>query len=395
MLKMPKALISLLLFCSYAWAQLPANLVLNPIISNIGNPLAVRHAGDGSGRLFIMDQSGVIRIWDGSQVLNQPFLDISAKVIFSGERGLLGIDFDPLYAENGYFYVSYSQQAAPQGDSIIERYQVSSDNPNQANAQSGVILMRVEQPYANHNGGDIHFGPDGYLYFGLGDGGSQGDPQNYAQNTAQLLGKMLRIDVNPDIVFKNSLELDNTCGLDAKNYYVPTDNPFAQNSSACGEIWAYGFRNPWRWSFDRQTGDLLISDVGQNEVEEINFQAAASKGGENYGWRCREGNDDYNLSLCADGASYVEPVITHTHSTENYCSITGGYVYRGPITALQGLYVYSDWCRGDVNFATSGSPTWSSQTFQNVGFGTTSFGEDEQGNIYMTQGSNVYRFDLQ
>ena len=392
---MKKIFVMLLMFSKYSLAQLPADLNLSLLFtSDISSPLAVRHAGDGSERLFIMHQGGIVKIWDGTQLLSTPFLDVSSKISAGGERGLLGIDFDPNFSINGYFYVSYTVNGDNLGDSVVERYQVSPENPNLADFASGVVLMRVEQLASNHNGGDIHFGPDGYLYFGIGDGGPQGDPGNVAQNKSLLLGKMLRIDVNPDILFKNSMEVDKRCGLEAQSYYVPDSNPFVDEQNSCGEIWAYGFRNPWRWSFDRQTGDLIIGDVGQSSREEISFQSANSLGGEHYGWNCREGDTDYITGVCENGDAYVEPVISHTHNTENYCSITGGYMYRGPITELQGLYVYSDWCKGDVNFATPSSTPWSVETFNNQGFGITSFGEDELGNIYMIRGSTIYRFEL-
>ncbi|MBL4773451.1 MAG: PQQ-dependent sugar dehydrogenase [Alcanivoracaceae bacterium] len=395
--------ILLLLAISYSvFAQIPANLELRPLFTtNNPRPIAARHAGDGSGRLFIAEQGGVIEIWDGTTLLPTPFLDLSAKVTSfsnggSNEQGLLGLDFDPNFSTNGYFYVSYTTSGVNSGDSIIERYQVSSGNVNSADINSGVTLMRVQQPRSNHNGGNILFGEDGYLYIGLGDGGKQGDPDNNAQSLDRLLGKMLRIDVDPDIIFKNSLEIDNKCGLDATDYYIPENNPFAEDNNSCGEVWAYGLRNPWRWSFDKQSGGLLIGDVGQSTIEEINFVDASSTGGEHYGWNCREGNLSHPSGTCDMGDTYIEPVISHTHNGDGYCSITGGYMYQGPIVGLQGLYVYADFCQGDINFATPSTGTWSESTFTTIGFGIASFGEDESGNIYVLNhsGNTVSVFAL-
>lgn len=373
---------------------LPAGLALEELFT-VSSPLTVRHAGDGSGRLFIAEQAGVIKIYDGNSVLPTAFLDLSAKVNCCGERGLLGLDFDPNFSTNGYFYVNYTKNGSSSGDTVIERYKVSTGNANIADPNSGQVLIRIDQPYSNHNGGDIHFGPDGYLYIGMGDGGSGGDPQNYAQNLNSLLGKMLRIDVNPDIIYKNSVELDNRCGLDASSYYVPNDNPFIQNNAQCGEVWSYGLRNPWRWSFDKQTGDLIIGDVGQNAYEEVNFQLAANLGGDNYGWRCREGAHDFDTSQCSISDVYVEPVIDLPQSSNNGCSVMGGYVYRGPITEIQGLYIFGDYCGGDINFATPSGAVWDFTTWTNIGFGARGFGEDESGNVYFIKNSTVYKFILQ
>ncbi len=398
-MKSIRVLFFFLMWTGMLHAAIPENLELQPLFS-LNNPLAVRHAGDGTGRLFIIEQAGTIRIYDGSSLLATPFLDITAKVNSGGERGLLGIDFDPDYSNNGYFYVNYTKASPNSGDTIIERYQVSAGDPNIADPASGQVIMRIDQPASNHNGGDIHFGPDGYLYIGMGDGGGGGDTSNYAQRNDELLGAMLRIDVTPNVSglpYSDSFEAataavaaaNNKCGLDAAVYSIPVDNPFAQDPTKCGEIWAYGLRNPWRWSFDKLTGDLITSDVGQNVAEEVNFQAASSVGGENYGWRCREGARDFNTSLCTPGDVYTEPVIDLPHSANDGCSVMGGYVYRGPITELTGLYVYSDYCGGEMYFATISPGTWTSEFWQDVGFGTKSFGEDEAGNIYVIIGNTI------
>ena len=379
---MKKIQISLLLIFSIqtfaGGPTLPNGLSFQNLFS-ASSPTTVRHAGDKSDRLFISEQAGTIRIYEKGNLLANDFLDISGKVSCCSERGLLGLAFDPNYANNGFFYVNYTNNS---GDTVIERYQVSDASPNIANPNSGQILIRIDQPFSNHNGGDIHFGADGYLYIGMGDGGSGGDPNNYAQRKEELLGKMLRIDVNPDIIFKNSNESINSCGLNANQYYIPQDNPFINEPNSCAEIWSYGLRNPYRFSFDSQSGDLIIGDVGQNAYEEVNFQLAASEGGENYGWRCREGAHNFNTSQCNNGDTYDEPVIDLPQNNDNGCSVMGGYVYRGPITEIQGLYIFTDYCNGNMNFATVSGTTWDYTQLESVGFGSRGFGEDEPGHVY-------------
>ena len=239
-------------------------LTLKPIITGVNRPVAVTHAGDGSGRLFVTLQAGQIIIYDGEEVLPTPFLDILSLVGCCGERGLLSAAFHPNYASSGFFFVNYTNNS---GDTVIARYSVSSD-PNLADPDSAVILMTISQPFSNHNGGQLNFGADGYLYIGMGDGGSAGDPGDRAQDPAELLGKMLRIDVDG-----------------ALPYGIPPTNPFIGDPSTRDEIWALGLRNPWRFSFDRLTGDLFIADVGQGSREEVSFQHRSSPGSENYGWR--------------------------------------------------------------------------------------------------------------
>lgn len=398
-MKISITIIILQLACFQCSAQIPATLTRQNLNISLTEPVAVRHAGDASGRLFIAEQGGTIKIYDGTNLLATNFLDISSKVNnnSSGEQGLLGLDFDPNYTTNGFFYVFYSKSGANQGDSIIERYTVSGD-VNVANPNSGVTIMRIAQPFSNHNGGDIHFGPDGYLYIGTGDGGSGGDPGNRAQSLNTLLGKILRIDVSStEPIFSNSFETTaSKCGLDSVpgSYKIPSDNPFLSNPTTCAEIWAYGLRNPYRWSFDKQTGDLIIGDVGQNTYEEVDFQAASSNGGENYGWRCREGAHDFNTSLCTGSENFTEPVIDLPQSSNNGCSVMGGYVYRGSaIPSIQGLYIFSDYCGGEINFANPNT-NWSFEQLEDVGFGTRGFGEDEQGEIYHIYNNDIYKFIL-
>ena len=278
--------------------------------------------GDTS-RLFVVEQSGAIKIIRNDSVLATPFLDISSDVSFGGEQGLLGMAFHPDYSSNGYFFINYTNTA---GDTRIARGRVS-DDPDLANPDSLVTILSVSQPFANHNAGMLAFSPlDGYLYIGLGDGGSAGDPQNNAQDMTTLLGKMLRIDVDG-----------------AFPYAIPSDNPYVGDPGVPDEIWASGLRNPWRYSFDSESGDLYIADVGQNNFEEVDFQPAESNGGENYGWRLMEGSSCYNPSTNCDPGGLTYPIYEYSHSEG--CSISGGYVYRGcAIPDLSGTYFFADYC---------------------------------------------------
>ncbi len=305
-----------------------------PVInSGLSLPVEVVNAGDGSNRLFIVEQNGLIKIYNGTSLLPTPFLSLTTLTAASGERGLLSMAFHPNYAVNGYFFVYYTNAA---GDITIARYQVSAGNANQANAASGVVLMNIPKPFANHNGGRLAFGPDGYLYFGTGDGGSGGDPNNFAQNGNSLLGKMIRIDVN---------------NFATPPYYtIPADNPYTTNPGVLDEIWAIGLRNPWRWSFDRLTGDMWIGDVGQSAREEINYRAAGTTGGINYGWRCYEGTLPYNTTGCAAQSTYVSPIFDYPRNNlTGGFSVTGGYVYRGSeFASLNGYYICADYVSGNT-----------------------------------------------
>lgn len=342
---------------AYAW-QLVAQGFVNPIF--------LTHANDGSGRLFVAEQGGKILLLQDGAVQAEPFLDLTGIAVESAsERGLLGLAFHPDYATTGQFFVNYTDV---NGDTVIARYSVSAD-PNRADPASAEVLLQIDQPFRNHNGGDIAFGPDGYLYIGLGDGGSAGDPEGNGQDLNTLLGKLLRIDVNAD------------------PYAVPGDNPFANSADAKPQIWAYGLRNPWRFSFDRATGDLYLGDVGQGEWEEINFQPAASAGGENYGWVLYEGNHPY-----AGGSSegLVFPVTEYSHG-EGGCSVTGGYVYRGPsLPDLNGVYLFGDYCTGLVwSLYQTEAQTWVRDLFANTSFNISSFGEDQAGELYLLDHSGA------
>jgi glucose/arabinose dehydrogenase len=349
-------------------------VTLEAFAEDLERPVSIAHAGDGSGRLFIVQQDGQVLVHDGARVLEEPFLDIADRVSCCGERGLFDIAFHPDYARNGTFFVHYSDRA---GDTAIARMRVSND-PNRADPNSVQVVLRVAQPYRNHNGGQIRFGPDGFLYIALGDGGSGGDPGDRAQNLGELLGKMLRIDVDR-----------------GDPYAIPAGNPFIDRVGARPEIWAYGLRNPWRFSFDRETGDLFIADVGQNAREEVNWRAADSRGGENYGWRLMEGRACYNpRSGCNDG-SLTMPIL-EVPQTEGDCSITGGYRYRGARYAeARGLYIYGDYCSGRIWAAADANGAWRAVEIIDTGFNISSFGEDEAGELYVADhDGTIYRLVL-
>lgn len=337
----------------------PAAYTWAPVVEGLTRPVDVQDAGDGSGRLFIVEQPGAIRIFQDGHLLATPFLDINERVDDGGnEQGLLGLAFHPDYETNGYFYVNYTGRG---GDTFIARYQVTGD-PNVADPGSETILLEAAQPFPNHNGGVVAFGPDGYLYLGLGDGGAAGDPFGNAQSLDTLLGKVLRIDVSA-----------------AEPYAIPADNPF-ENGGGKPEIWLYGLRNPWRLSFDRATGDMFIADVGQGAWEEVDYLQAGSPGGANFGWKYREGAHDY---VGGGPPDLVEPVAEYSHS-EGGCSITGGYVYRGTsLPEWQGIYLYGDYCSGLVWGLIRSGPGWQSRVLFETGFRISSFGEDAAGELYV------------
>ena len=326
-------------------------------------PLYLTHAGDGSGRRFVVEKGGTIRIVKGDQVLPTPFLNISSKVRASGnEQGLLGLAFHPRYAENGRFFVGYTDSA---GRNTVERYQVSAD-PDQADPATGVTLLSIDDPASNHNGGMVAFGPDGMLWVGTGDGGASGDRYQNGQNRQALLGKMLRLDVD-----------------NGEPYGIPADNPYVGNSAYLPEIWAMGIRNPWRYSFDRANGDLWIADVGQNAYEEIHRVPGGSAGGINFGWPIMEGNHCFPASANCDPSPY-EPAVAE-YGREGGCSVTGGYVYRGTAyPSLQGLYFFGDFCTGRIwslDQQDGGSWRMTEQLQQPIQI--SSFGEDEAGEVYV------------
>ncbi len=348
-----------------------ADVAVIPVASNIDSPVAVTAAGDNSGRLFILERSGRVLLQRGN-VQPEPFLDIRSRVSCCGERGLLGIAFHPEFATNGTFYVNYTNL---QFDTIIAEYQVSPD-PDRADVNSESILLNIPQPFSNHNGGQLAFGPDGYLYIGTGDGGSGGDPNNFAQSGLSLLGKVLRLAVNP-----------------GQPYSIPNSNPFVSNSSFRDEIWATGLRNPYRFSFDRLTGDLLIADVGQNAIEEVNIQPAGSTGGLNYGWRAMEGSRCFNPVSGCESDDFTLPAFEYENAGAR-CSIIGGYRYRGSaMRALQGSYIYGDFCSGEIFAARlNNNQEWVQEVLLDTNFMISSFGEDDSGELLVLDlAGTVYR----
>jgi len=367
---------ALCLIAALCVATPAVGLEIQSIANGLDNPLDVTHAGDGSGRLFIVSQRGSIDIWDGAQILETPFLDIESRVSFGGSLGMLGLTFHPQYAENGRFYVNYTDLS---GDTVISEFTVTAD-PNRADENSESFIFIEEQPFANHNGGTIAFGPDGYLYVTSGDGGSGGDPGDRAQDLSEALGKILRFDV------------------DGAPPFIPDSNPFVSDPSARDEIWSYGLRNPWRMSFDRLQGDLFIADVGQDEVEEIDFQPSWSTGGENYGWRLMEGSECFDPPTDCNDGSLVLPVMEYKHNTDDGfqgCAVTGGYRYRGPSYGdLYGNYYFSDSCSGKIWEGTElldGS--WTFEEVLDTSVVIVSFGEDEAGDLYLVGSGTLYRVE--
>jgi glucose/arabinose dehydrogenase len=342
---------------------------LEEVAGGLSNPVHLA-APVGDARLFVVEQPGRIRIIEEGRLLPTPFLDLTDRVRSGGERGLLSVAFHPRYASNGLFYVNYTDR---NGDTRVERYRVSADR-NRADPASAQLVLRVEQPYSNHNGGLVAFGPDGRLYVGMGDGGSGGDPRGHGQNPGTLLGAMLRLDVDA-----------------GDPYAIPRDNPFVGRPGARGEVWATGVRNPWRFSFDRGTGLLYLADVGQNRWEEVNV-VEAGRAGLNYGWNRMEGAHCYGTESC-DRSGLVLPVLEYGRSEG--CSVTGGHVYRGSrIPALRGHYFYADFCEGWVrSFRYSGGAVADRRTwdFGDVG-NILSFGEDAAGELYVLSArGKVYR----
>ena len=368
------AIIICLLATGAVFSQNTNNLI--PFASGLTSPVGIANAGDS--RLFVVNQRGFIHIISSDGIVNpQAFLNLSDRVVYGGERGLLGIAFHPQYKTNGYFFVNYIGK----GDSThISRFKVNPNNPNLADPQTELKIMTIAQPFSNHNGGDLCFGPDGYLYIGLGDGGSGGDPGNRSQNPKQFLGKMLRIDVD-----------------NGNPYSIPSTNPFYGSTAVLPEIWALGLRNPWRFSFDRLTGDLWIADVGQNAVEEVNFQPANSKGGENYGWRCYEGNQPYNSSGCGPNTLFTFPAYAYPQDQE--CSVTGGYVYRGSTSSpFYGKYFFTDYCSDRIWTLQKAGNNWIREDFGTFsGNNFTTFGEDASGQLYVAGifSGKIYRISDQ
>ncbi|MSR07105.1 MAG: glucose dehydrogenase [Gemmatimonadetes bacterium] len=356
--------------CGEPAAPAAVKLRLEPVATGLSSPLYVT-APLGDARIFIVEQIGRIRIVKNGQLLATPFLDIRSKVASGGERGLLSVAFHPSYAANGFFFVNYTDL---NGDTRVERYHVSS-NADVGDPASAKPILSVAQPFSNHNGGHVLFGPDGYLYIGMGDGGSGGDPQGNGQNRNTLLGDLLRIDVN-----------------NGDPYAIPATNPFVGQPGIRGEIWAWGLRNPWRFAFDRSAVLLYIADVGQNQWEEVNV-ASATAGGLNYGWNVMEGTHCYPSGTGCTSAGLVQPALEYSHT--DGCSITGGFVYRGSrIPEIAGHYFYGDYCSGWIRSFRYVNGKAQDQTQWDIPVVSTlsSFGEDGLGELYvMSQGGEVYR----
>ena len=391
----------------------PQAVTLTQVATGLSGPTALAAPNDGSGRLFVVENKssqGRVRIIDAAgNLLTTPYYTHATTGGPGSEQGMLGIAIDPDFANNGTLYLTYTAPSSDpelggEPDQVLIRLVAS--NPA-ANVFAGTeqVVLRIPDIYSNHNGGGISFGPGNYLYWGMGDGGSGGDPQAFAQNlwkktvngkSYYLLGKMLRLDVrNP-----TSSAAANQCGASSgqpAQYSIPSDNPYVGESDKCGEIWLYGLRNPWRWSFDRNNGDLVIGDVGQNAWEEIDFRAHTETGNNNYGWKLCEGNHYYSPSgsgtTCPATTNTVAPVIEYSHN--DGCSVTGGYVYHGPVAELQGKYLFSDACSGDINVATPGAAPWPYTTMAGTpSMSGYSFGEDAIGNLYVVDGGGeIYRFD--
>ena len=343
--------------------------------AGLDDALYVTAAPGQPGRLYIVQQSGRVRILDHGRLLAAPFLDVSASIVAGGEQGLLGLAFHPDYASNGRLYVDYTNTA---GDTRVVEYTRAS--VNRADPGSARTLLGIDQPFSNHNGGDVAFGPDGLLYIATGDGGSGGDPNGNGQNLDTLLGKLLRIDVN-----------GRSRGLE---YGIPSDNPFASGGGR-PEIYSYGLRNPWRFSFDRTRGDIWIGDVGQGDIEEIDYRGKGRARGVNFGWNAFEGRSPFKGAGAVRGAKPVPPVAQYTHASG--CSVTGGYVYRGAkVKGMLGRYVYADFCSGRVWSLRAGPKPGGLReetgrlgvTLSNV----TSFGEGLGGELYVIANGALYRF---
>jgi glucose/arabinose dehydrogenase len=366
----------------------PGTPTLSTISTSFSNPLYLTAAPADTHRVFVVEQTGRIKIIvNDTVILPTPFLDLHTKISSGGERGLLSMAFHPQYASNGQFYVYFTD---PSGDLRIVRYTVAASNPDSADEASADTVLKIPHPfYNNHNGGQLQFGPDGKFYIGTGDGGGGGDSAGNAQNKHALLGKLLRIDVSG-----------------ASGYTIPSDNPFATDTSAASEVWSYGLRNPWRFSFDKSTGDLYIADVGQDSWEEVDVSAAGGAGGAgggsqagrgvNFGWNVREGKHCYKPVTGCATAGLADPIFEYPHAI-NACSITGGYVYRGAgLPVMLGFYFYADYCNGIVGSLqySGGNVTqlldWT--TLLSPGGGISSFGLNAVGEMYiLTIGGGVYK----
>ena len=348
-----------------ATAPPPASAVdLALVAEGLESPLFAGNAGDGSGRLFVLEQAGRIRVVRDGRLVRAPFLDIAGRISAGGERGLLGLAFAPTFATDGRFFVDYTDR---DGNTVVSEFRAPDPAADRADPGSERVLLRIDQPFANHNGGALVTGPDGLLWIATGDGGSGGDPLGNGQSLDTLLGKLLRIDPRP---------------VAGAPYGIPSDNPFVGRAGARAEIWAYGLRNPWRFSFDRASGDLWIGDVGQGAIEEVDRWPAGSPAGPNFGWNTMEASACFNPAEGCDPAGLILPVAEYGH--DRGCSITGGYVYRGVgVPGLAGTYLYADYCAGTIwgLEAAAGKPA--PRVLLDSGLSVASFGEDEAGELYV------------
>jgi len=370
-MKVKLTVLSALILLLFHSAQ--AQMSVDPFVPNVNRITGIVSSGDN--RIFILEQAGRIRVADLQGNL-QPdtFLNIVGRVRSTGgEQGLLGLAFSPDYSTDGRFYVNYTNLT---GNTVISRFTVNPSGASSADSTSEEVLMTIVQPFTNHNGGDLHFGPDGYLYIASGDGGSGGDPGNRAQNLSDPLGKILRIDVSAPA-----------------GYVVPSSNPFVSNPNADARVWSFGWRNPWRFSFDSRTGDMWVGDVGQNLWEEISFEKAGSQGGGNYGWRCYEATHPFNLTGCPPASEHIIPVYEFPHGPD--CSVTGGFVYRGALSHdWYGKYFFTDYCNGEIrslHINDTGSIVFINYGSFGINFVTT-FGQDRYGEFYVGRNSTgVYK----
>lgn len=351
---------------------------LEDVATGFDQPLLVTTPPEETDRLFVVEQGGTIQVLVNGETASEPFLDIRDRVGSDGsEQGLLGLAFAPDYAESGAFYVNYTDR---DGNTVVSRFTVS-DDPNLADPESETAILQHEQPRANHNGGVLAFGPDRYLYLGFGDGGGQGDPNGNGQDLSTWLGKILRIDVDP------------ASAPEGMTYAIPEDNPFVDDGDAAPEVWAYGLRNPWRFTFDRETGDMWVGDVGQNEIEEVTLLPASDDGGQNLGWNITEGSNCYAEPDC-DTSGLTPPTLEYTHDVGG-CSVTGGYRYRGEaVPGLRGVYVFADYCSGLLwGAGQDAEGEWVMSDPIETGLSISSFGENTAGELYVTDLSEgtVYR----
>ncbi|MGH9194574.1 MAG: DUF5719 family protein, partial [Acidimicrobiia bacterium] len=378
MKSVPRVFLIALVVASISFASPSADgapsISVQQLTAGLSSPVALTHAGDGSGRIFITEQGGRIRIFEQGSLLGAPYLDIDPLVLTGGEQGLLSVAFHPSYETNGYFFVYYTNNS---GNNVVARYQASPPSADTVNAATGEVILTINHPVnTNHNGGQLAFGPDGYLYIGPGDGGGGGDTSNNAQTLSTLLGKILRLDVDS-----------------AFPYAIPPGNPFADGGGPNrDEIWHYGLRNPWRFSFDRLTGEMFIGDVGQASWEEISL-APAEAGGLNFGWRLMEGNHCFNPSTNCNPGGLTLPIIEYSSQSGTVeCSVTGGYVHRGPSSGLNGFYFFGDYCSGKVWAGERAGNSWNAPQLLDTTMNISSFGEDEAGEVYVVHhGGSVHR----